>query len=260
MSLDLPADALVAYLLALVRASAWIAVVPPFGGRSIPKQAKTAIAAGLAFAAAPHLRGDLPALDLGPLVGAVLIQAAAGLALGFVTLVLFSAVAAAGDLVDLFGGLTMSSAYDPLSMQQNSVFGRLHNLLATTLLFTSGGHLVLVRGMLNSYRAVGVSGDNPLNVLMQVVSHNLGTFFVAALQIAAPLVAVLVLTDIGLGVLTKAAPTLNVFSLGFPLKILVTVTLVGATFVALPGAMNNLLDKITQSTSAVASVFVSGGG
>ncbi len=260
MSFDLPADALVAYLLALVRASAWIAVVPPFGTRSIPAQVKTAIALGLAFAAAPQLRTGIPPLELGPLAGAVLVQAAAGFAMGFVTLVLFAAVRAAGDLIDLFGGLAMSSAYDPLSMQNNSVFGRLHNLLATTLLFASGGHLVLVRGLLNSYRAVPLGRGQPLDALLQVITRDLGTFFVAAVQIAAPLLAVLVLTDIGLGVLTKAAPTLNVFSLGFPLKILVTVTLVGITFVALPGAMSNLLAKITQSTAAVASVFASPGG
>ena len=72
---------------------------------------------------------------------------------------------------------------------------------------------------------------------------------------AGPLLAVLVAADVGMGLLTKAAPTLNVFSLGFPLKIFVTISLIGVTFVAMPAALGALLDKITNSTDLVSAVF-----
>jgi flagellar biosynthetic protein FliR len=254
VSLDVPAELVVAYLLALVRASAWVAVVPPFGTRTIPTTVKTGLAMALAFAVAPKLTDSTPPLETAPLISAITIQAATGLCLGLVTLILFSAVRAAGDLIDTFGGLALTAAFDPLSMQQNSVFGRFHNLLAITLLFATNAHLVLVRGLLASYQAVPASTTQPLEALSRLIIHDVGTFFIAALQIAGPLLAVIVLTDVGLGLLTKAAPTLNVFSLGFPLKILVTLLLVGSTFLALPHAVSNLMEKITRSNEVVASV------
>jgi flagellar biosynthetic protein FliR len=260
VSLDLPAETLVAYLLALVRASAWIAVVPPFGTRSIPTTVKVALAAALAFAVTPDLTASTPPLETASLIGAITIQAAVGLCLGLVTLILFSAVRTAGDLIDTFGGLALTSAYDPLSMQQNSVFGRFYNLIAVTLLFATNAHLVLVHGLLASYKAVPASTTQPLEALSRLVIADVGTFFIAALQIAGPLLAVIVLTDVGLGLLTKAAPTLNVFSLGFPLKIFVTMTLIGTMFLALPGAVGSLMEKITRSNNVVASVVNSGQG
>jgi flagellar biosynthetic protein FliR len=78
---------------------------------------------------------------------------------------------------------------------------------------------------------------------------------VSALEIAGPLLAVLFLADIGLGLLTKAAPSLNVFSLGFPLKIFITLSLIGVTFLALPDALSMLLGKISSNTDVVSAVF-----
>jgi flagellar biosynthesis protein FliR len=98
-----------------------------------------------------------------------------------------------------------------------------------------------------------------LKELAQLVTQDVSTFMISAIQIAGPLLAVLVLTDVGLGLLTKAAPTLNVFTLGFPLKILITLSLVGVTFVALPVAVSMLLDKIVNNTDAVSAVFSTGG-
>lgn len=258
MSVDVSAGLLVAFLLALVRTSAWVAVVPIFGARTVPGQVKGAIAVALALPVAPRLAGHTPALDAGSLVTAVGVQAAAGLALGFVTLLLFSVFQAAGQLMDIFGGFAMSSYFDPLTGQSNSVFGRFHHMVALTLLFASGGYLIVVHGLLSSFDAVPMNTD-PLAALARLVTHDFGTFFVAALQIAGPLLAVLVLADAGMGLLTKAAPTLNVFSLGFPLKILVALVLVGGTLTAMPGALDSIIDRIMGSTDAVAGIFAGGG-
>ena len=74
-----------------------------------------------------------------------------GAALGFVVQVFFTAVQMAGDLIDVTGGFSLQPAYDPLAMTQNATIGRLHYLLAITLLFTSGGHLLIVKGFATSY-------------------------------------------------------------------------------------------------------------
>ena len=81
----------------------------------------------------------------------------------------------------------------------------------------------------------------------------LGMMFLAALQIAGPMVAVLLLADVALALLSKAAPALNMFSLGFPVKIMVTLTLLGLTFPLLPPALDALMDTAVQAMTSFRS-------
>jgi flagellar biosynthetic protein FliR len=255
VNLSVSTSLLIAFLLATVRTSAWIILVPAFGTRTLPSIVKAALSMALAFPVAQRLAPQAPAPELGPLLGAILMNIAAGLCLGIVTLILFSAIRGAGELVDYFGGFSLTQAYDPMSLQNDSVFGRMNDLLAITLLFASDGYLVLIKGLLSSYDAFPLKGIAPTKALSDLVTQDVGSFMVSSLEIAGPLLAVLVMADIGLGLLTKASPTLNVFQLGFPLKILITLTLIGGVFIALPTALSSLLDKITQNTDVVSAVF-----
>lgn len=251
MTIDVAAPQLVALLLAAARAAAWLVVAPPFATKSIPAPAKGVLAVGLALPVVPRLAGSVPGLGTAELLSALAVQVLVGAALGFVTYLFFAAVQAAGDLIDLFGGFTMVQAYDPLSMSGASVFGRLHQLLATTLLFATGGHLMVVHGFLASYDALPLDGMLDLSRTASVLVTGVGQFFLAALQIAAPLIGVLFLADLGLGLLTRVSPSLNAFSLGFPIKILLTLSLVGLTFPMLPAAVQKVTDL---GLDAVASV------
>jgi flagellar biosynthetic protein FliR len=255
VNLSVSTSLLVAFLLATVRTSAWIVLVPAFGTRTLPGTVKAALSMALAFPVAQQLAPSAPQAQLGPLIGAVLMNVAAGLCLGIVTLILFSAIRGAGELIDYFGGFSLTQAYDPMSLQNDSIFGRINDLLAVTLLFASDGYLVLVHGLLSSYDAFPLKGIAPTKALSDLVIGDVGSFMVSSFEIAGPLLAVLVMADIGLGLLTKASPTLNVFQLGFPLKILITLTLIGGVFIALPTALGSLLDKITQNTDVVSAVF-----
>ena len=98
-----------AFLMAMVRAGAWAAVVPPFNHRSIPVPARACIAAGLALAVAPALSRQLgtTVYDTPTLLGALAVQALAGAGLGMVVRILLLAVTSAGSMIDLFGGFTI---------------------------------------------------------------------------------------------------------------------------------------------------------
>jgi flagellar biosynthetic protein FliR len=255
VDINVSTSLLVAFLLATVRTSAWIVLVPPFGGRTIPGITKAALSMALAFPVANRLAPQAPEPQLGPMLSAILMNVAAGLTLGIVTLVLFSAIRAAGELIDFIGGFSLTQAFDPMMLQNSSIFGRFNQLLAVTLLFASDGYLIIVKGLLSSYDALPLHGTAPLKVLQELITKDVGTFMVSAVEIAGPLLAVLFLADIGLGLLTKAAPSLNVFSLGFPLKILITLSLIGVTFLALPEALSALLGKISTNTDVVSAVF-----
>lgn len=254
MTATLPVDLVLGFLLAVVRASAWLAVAPPFNSRTLPVQAKVGFAVALAITVGPRIAELAPPPEVVPLIEAMLLQVAAGLALGFLTQLLFAAVQAAGELVDLFAGFTIAATYDPMTGANQAVFGRFYYLLAMTLLFAMDGHLLLVRGFLDSFTAMP-TGLPDLGSVSEMLIDGLGMFFLAALEIAAPILAVLFLTEVALGLLSKAAPQMNVFVLGFPIKILLSFGLVGLTLPLLPSAVEGLLETAVRGGGELMKAF-----
>jgi flagellar biosynthesis protein FliR len=240
VEVSIPTSTFVAFLLATARSAAWLVISPPFSSRVIPPRVKALLAAAFALLITPRIAATAPATELGPLLGALVMQVAIGVSLGFLTSLVFSAVQAAGDLIDLFGGFSLAFAFDPLMQTGNSVFGKVYGLLTTTLLFASGGHLLIMRGFLATFDALPLNASLNLGDLGELLTRGVVQMFVSALQIAGPLIAVLFLADVGLGLLTRVAPALNAFSMGFPVKILVTLILVGMSFPLLPAVVNGL--------------------
>jgi len=249
MNVQVPVEQVIAILLVTIRVSAWLMVAPPFNTRAIPAMVKVSIALALAMAIGPGLALEAPPPELFPLLTAVLFQVAVGMTMGFLTQMLFSALQAAGELVDLASGFTLASLYDPLSNVSSSMFGRVNQLVAITLLFATNGHLLLVRGFSQSYHVFPM---HPLSIaaLTRTVTSNVQVFFVSALEIAAPVMVVLFLSDLALGLISRAVPSLNIFVMSFPIKILITLSLTSVSIALLPAAVSNILDHIMAALSS----------
>jgi len=243
MNLELATAEFLAVMLGAVRTGAWMMLCPPFSSRLIPGTVKALLSVGLTLPMTPYLRNTVPSLETKDLIASVLLQAFIGACLGFFTALLFAALQAAGDMLDLFGGLTLASAYDPLSQSQSSIFGRFYNLVAITLLFASDGHQLILRGFLQSFRTLPLDASFNAETFTELLVRGVGELFLAAVQIAGPLIAVLFLADVALGLLNRVAPALNAFQLGFPVKILMVVTLSGIAIGMLPAVLNSLVDK-----------------
>jgi flagellar biosynthetic protein FliR len=123
------------------------------------------------------------------------------------------------------------------------MFGRIYQMVAVTLLFATNGHLFLVSGFRASYDVVPLHAGS-LGALTTTVLSNVGVFFVSALQIAAPVMVVLFLTDLAIGLVSRAVPSLNVFAMSFPIKILMTLSLASVALALMPGVLNSVLDSI----------------
>ncbi|MFC7479746.1 flagellar biosynthetic protein FliR [Luedemannella flava] len=160
MSWQLNSASLVALLLATARTSAWLVVCPPFNSRLIPAQVKALLSLAIGLLVTPGLVDSAPPVTAGALIESAIQQVAVGLALGFLTMLCFAAVKAAGDLLDLFGGFALAQAFDPLSTTQSSVFGRFFNLVAVTLLFVSDGHQMVLRGFTRSFETLPLDGPS----------------------------------------------------------------------------------------------------
>ncbi len=247
MNADVPIAEMIAIMLGAVRAGAWLMICPPFNSRMIPPQVKALLSVAIALPMAPYLRGTLPSIETADIIASAALQVFVGAALGFITALFFAAIQAAGDLIDVFGGFTLAMAFDPLSLSQSSIFGRFYNLMAVTLLFASDGHQLILRGFMQSYEALPLNATFSMETFSRLLISGIGEMFLAALQIAGPLIAVLFLTDVAFGLLNRVAPALNAFQLGFPAKIMLVLTLSGTAIAVLPRALDSLVDKAVSA-------------
>lgn len=251
MDLDVSEATLAALLLATARTAGFVLLAPPFNSKTIPATVKGALSVCLALVVFHRVEAQLGTLSTGYLVLTALTEVVVGAALGFVVQLFFAAIQLAGDVLDVTGGFSLQPAYDPLSMSTASTIGRLQNLLATALLFTSGGHLLLVRGLWTSYEGLPLGAVLPGDQVGPAVVHAMSTMFLAALQIAGPLVAVLLLADVALGLVSRASPQMNIFSMGFPVKIMLTLVMLGLTFPLLPTALDSLMDAAVRTMTSL---------
>jgi flagellar biosynthetic protein FliR len=238
---------LVAFLLATARTAGFVLMTPPFNTRTVPVQTKVALCVGLALPVTDRLRENAPALRSAALLLDVVGQVATGMALGFGVLAAVSAVQAAGDLIDTVGGFSISMAMDPLMLMQTSVMGRLHQMLAAVVLFVADGHLMILHGLTRSLQLT----PEPLTswkTVADAATQALASTFLGALQIAAPVIAAMLVADIALGLLTRAAPALNAFALAYPLKILFTLLLTGLVISRIPEAIEHLVRSSVLDT------------
>ncbi|MEV8507326.1 flagellar biosynthetic protein FliR [Actinoplanes sp. NPDC051475] len=255
MNPDVAIGELVAIFLGATRAGAWLWLCPPFNSKLIPSQIKVLLSVGIALPMMPHLTKSVPSIETSAIIAAGALQIFVGAALGFITYLFFAAIQAAGDMIDVFGGFTLATAYDPLSQNQSSIFGRFYNLVAATLLFASDGHQLVLRGFMESYKTMPLNASFSMATFNRLLTEGIGEMFVSAIQIAGPLIAVLFLTDVAFGLLNRVAPALNAFQLGFPAKIFLVLTLSGTAIAILPRALDGLID---EAVSAV--VHLTGGG
>ncbi|HZQ84837.1 MAG TPA: flagellar biosynthetic protein FliR, partial [Acidimicrobiales bacterium] len=161
-----------------------------------------------------------------------------------------SAVSTAGSMIDLFGGFSISTAYDPNLNAQSAVWGRFYELLTVVLLFAMQGDLLLVRGFLTSFNAVPLRAP-AIGLLSSTMLKAVTTYFGAALEIAAPLLVVLFLAQVILGLVSRAAPAMNVMAISFPFMILLTILLAGLAIPLVPGALDSLVHQGLRAWATV---------
>jgi flagellar biosynthesis protein FliR len=251
MQFEFESATLVTLLLVSARIFAWMMIAPPMATGGVPKMIKTVLSVGIGLAVVPVARAHAPAAEFLPVAASLLEQVLIGAALGFLTRMVFAAVETAGGFIDLFGGFSLSAAYDPLQTTMTSIFGRFYALLATTLIFATNAHLLIFQGFLRTFSTIPLDGALSLDRLDHVLAGGLTELFVAALQIAGPLIVVLFIADIALGVLNRIAPQLNAFSMSFPIKIGLTLLLVGMGFTLMPGVITQMAKHANQLVGVV---------
>ncbi|MDI9442380.1 MAG: flagellar biosynthetic protein FliR [Bacillota bacterium] len=211
----------VRFALALIRFATFLVVIPVLNMRNAPILVKIGLAALCALAVMPELDAAYNPEHLGVLAVLALQEVAVGLLLAFVLILVFSAVTIAGHFIDTPIGFGMASVFDPALGGQVPVFSQFNHVLASLVFFSLDAHLWVLQALHSSFRAIPLGGAFSFQPSAALITELIGEVFVIAVQIALPIVATILLTDIGLGIVIRAVPQINVFVLGFPIKIMV---------------------------------------
>lgn len=251
MNIPLNLQWIEAVMLASVRMAAFIVIAPPFSYRGFPARVKVTLAVGLAIAVSPRVVPTYRATDDAGFFGSLVTELLVGAVLGFLVYLAFAAVQSAGNLIDTFGGFQLAQAFDPQMLTNGAQFSRLFNMAALALMLASGAYQLVLGGLFRSFDAIPLAAGIDLAASADVMVAGVAQMFLAAVQIAGPLLIVLFLADAGLGLLTRVAPALNAFALGFPLKIMLTLTLGGLVFAALPSIVASITGKAVDAIMGV---------
>lgn len=226
----------------LVRAGAWVAICPPFNMPAIPVRVRAGFAVAMSIVLAGRVGAEVESISTPALVGAMFTQLLAGLALGFFVFVIFSVVQSAGELIDLQVGFSLGGVIDPLSGNMSTPIGRFHQLLGLAILFALNGHVIVARAFIRSVE-VSPMGHLDSGNVAEALARLFAILLSAAIEIALPVLTALFCTEVALGFLGKAAPQLNILVIGFAVKSIVALTLLGATLLLLPEAVESLLGR-----------------
>jgi flagellar biosynthetic protein FliR len=211
---------LIQFVWPLARILGLLMVAPIFGHRAVPARVKIGLGVFITLIVSPALP-PMPNVGLGSWHGLHILiqQMLIGLAIGFTMRVAFAAIEAAGEIVGLQMGLGFASFFDPQSAGQTLVVSRFFNLLAMLVFLAVNGHLLLLGVLTDSFQSLPISTQP----LAAAGFHNVAAFgssvFAVGLQLALPLIAILLMTNLALGILTRSAPQLNIFAIGFPITL-----------------------------------------
>ncbi len=211
---------LISFIWPLTRILGLLMVAPIFGHRAVPGRVKIGLGVFIALIIAPTLP-PMPDVGLGSWHGLFILvqQFLIGVAIGFTMRVVFAAVEAAGEIVGLQMGLGFASFFDPQSAGQTLVLARFFNMLAALVFLAINAHLLLIGILVESFQSLPIS-TQPLSAIgfFNVASFG-STIFAVGLQLALPIIAILLMTNLALGILTRSAPQLNIFAIGFPITL-----------------------------------------
>jgi len=202
-----------------VRIGSCFMVAPAFGASTVPVRIRIVLAGAVALLVAPLV--SIPAVTPLSAAGVAITvqQVIIGVALGFSLQILFEAVSMGGEVLANSMGLSLAFNLDPMNGASTPALGQLYTILITLLFLVLGGHLALIRVLVDGFHTlpVGANGLGPAGLWSLVAWGS--QLFSGALAVSLPGVTALLIANLAFGVVSRAAPTLNIFSVGLPVAL-----------------------------------------
>jgi flagellar biosynthetic protein FliR len=236
------------FLLIFCRITSFFVVVPILSSRNVPMMFKIGLSVFISLIIFATMGLDKPIPMDGEYILLIIREMLVGVLLGFLAYIFFTVVQTAGSFMDMQIGFSMASVIDPLTGASTPMLGNLKYMVAVLLFLSFDGHHYLIRAIIDSYRWVPL--DNQLfsriydGQISNFLFQSLSKMFYLSFQLAAPIIAALFLTDLGLGLLTRVAPQFNIFVIGAPLKMILGFFLLVILFPELISQFQHLFETI----------------
>lgn len=209
-----------AFIYPLARILALLVVAPPFNNIAISVRIRLILGLAIAIAIAPALP-PIPAIEPSSGLGLWILaqQMLIGTAMGFSVRLIFSGIDMAGMMISMQMGLGFATLYDPENKSQTPVVSEVLGVIALLLFLSINGHLLMIATLTHSFNALPIGAGLPGSESWLNIAKAGVIIFKSGMLLSLPIVLALMITNLALGVLTKAAPQLNLFAIGFPLTL-----------------------------------------
>ncbi len=244
----LAGNELVGFVLVLARVTPLFFLAPLFSSSLIPPRVRGIIAVGISIGLTPiALRGQHVPSDPLVLGGLVIEGMLVGFGFAFGLAMLMAAVETAGGIVDVVSGFSYGELINPINGASEAVMARFYSLVGTLIFLIIDGDAWTLRGVSRTFQLVPLTSAPRLSSLLAGSERVFSGVLLAAVEIAGPVLVALLITDVAFGVVSRVVPQLNVFAVGFPAKVAVTLLVAGAS---LPFIANWISDQLSVSVGA----------
>ncbi len=245
---------LAAFMWPLIRISSMIAAAPIFSSRQTPRRLRVGIALLLSFMLMPLIPPP-PVVEVfsseALLIAAQ--QVLIGLAMGFVMQMVFGALVFGGQALAYSMGLGFASMMDPQNGVQVPVLSQYYIILATLIFLILNGHLFMIETLAQSFYTLPIAVDGLTQANLRDVVLWASRMFTGGLLIALPAIAALLLVNLGMGIITRAAPQLNIFAVGFPMTMMIGFILM---WITLPNVFAKFGELVNEALTFIRSLVL----
>ena len=225
-------EQILVFTLVFLRISALLIMIPVIGERAVPLRVKGGLAILISLLVVPAVSADmnsLPEKQIFTLAIAMIGEIMIGIVIGLTTKIIFAGIQFAGEMIGIQIGFSIVNVIDPITSTQVSVIAEFQYLIALLVYLAIDAHHTLIFAIVDSYRIVSPFSYHFSGALMNHILILSRELFVMAIKISAPIMAVLLFTNVALGVVARTVPQINVFIVGFPVQIAVGLIVFGLT-------------------------------
>lgn len=238
--------------LVLVRLASFMILAPFFSIKGSPNLIKIGFAVFLTVLLLPSIKiaENIP-IDMASYSVLVIKEVIVGLILGYVSMLTFNAIKIAGELIDIQMGFSMATVLDPQTYSRVTLVGQFLFLLQILLFFAVDGHHSLLMAISYSYTLIPVTGAVFKTTFVTAILKMFVEMFSLGIRMAAPFIVAFLICDIGLGILARSVPQLNVFILSFPMKTGIGLVTIAAVLPIMTALVNNVLSQMEKDLSVI---------
>lgn len=211
-----------AFLIIFMRFGTAMIIMPGVGDSFVPPNIRLYIALGFSLVMTPvmqpYVPNPVPGLTM--LLPLLVIEFVTGLFIGTIARILMMAMDTAGMLISLASGISNAQVFNPAMATQGSIFGAFMSVTGVTLLFVTNLHHLLIHGLVESYEMFPIGGIIDSSSMAELMARAISASFMTGFQIALPFVVISMVLYVGMGVLSRLMPQMQVFMIAIPLQIM----------------------------------------